>query len=45
VKGSPIVSAGAIWIETDHGLWVKDDTSAAMRLVSSHSGYVAGGCV
>jgi hypothetical protein len=45
VKGSPIVSAGAIWIETDQGLWVKDDTSAAMRLVSSHSGYVAGGCV
>jgi hypothetical protein len=45
VQGSPIVSAGAMWIETDQGLWVEDGTSATMRLVSSHNGYIAGACL
>ena len=44
IQGPPIVSAGAIWIETDQGLWVDDNTTSTMRLVSSFSGYIAGGC-
>jgi hypothetical protein len=44
VQGPPIVSAGAIWIETDKGLWVDDNTVASIRLVSNFSGYIAGGC-
>ena len=45
ILGSPIVSAGAIWIETDRGLWVDDSPAGPMRLVSNHSGYIAGGCL
>ena len=45
VQGPPIVSAGAIWIETDKGLWIDDGTGASIRLVSNFSGYIAGGCL
>jgi hypothetical protein len=45
IQGPPIVSAGAIWIETDQGLWVDDNTTSSMHLVSSFSGYIAGGCL
>jgi hypothetical protein len=45
VQGPPIVSGRAIWIETDHGLWIDDNTSVSMRLVSNFSGYIAGGCL
>ena len=45
IQGSALVSAGAIWIETDRGLWVDDNPAGLMRLVSSYSGYIAGGCL
>ncbi|HKW59892.1 MAG TPA: hypothetical protein VJR46_09095 [Candidatus Dormibacteraeota bacterium] len=45
IVGWPIVSAGAIWIETDKGLWVGDDPSRPLRLVSGYSGFIAGGCL
>jgi hypothetical protein len=45
ILGSPIVSAGGIWIETDRGLWVDDSPAGPMRLVSNYSGYIAGGCL
>ena len=43
--GWPILSGGAIWIETDQGLWTDDAVGGApITLVSSHSGFIAGGC-
>jgi len=45
IQGQPILSAGAIWIETDKGLWVDDGTGPGIRLVSSFSGYIAGACI
>lgn len=44
IIGWPVVSAGAIWIETDEGLWVTQN-AAPMTLVSKYSGYIAGGCL
>ncbi|HEX2645834.1 MAG TPA: hypothetical protein VHO95_01265, partial [Candidatus Dormibacteraeota bacterium] len=44
ILGSPIVSRGAIWIETDHGLWLDDSSTGRMKLVSPFSGFIAGGC-
>ena len=44
--GWPVVSGGAIWIETDQGLWTYAGVAGApIRLVSSHSGFIAGGCL
>ena len=45
IIGWPVVSAGAIWIETDQGLWVAQGFNLQMALVSSFSGYIAGGCL
>lgn len=45
IIGSPIVSAGAVWIETDKGLWVAESPLTTLRLASSFSGYIAGGCL
>ena len=44
IVGWPVVSSGTIWIETDQGLWA-GDRSGRIRLVSSHTGYIAGGCL
>ena len=44
IQGPPVVSRGAIWFETDHGLYEQDDLGG-FRQVSTTSGYLAGGCL
>jgi hypothetical protein len=44
IQGPPVVSRGAIWFETDHGLYEQDDRGG-FRQVSATSGYLAGGCL
>ncbi len=44
IQGPPVVSDGAIWFETDHGLYQQDDLGG-FRQVSPMSGYIAGGCL
>jgi hypothetical protein len=44
IQGPPIVSAGALWFETDQGLYVFTDGSGGFRLASSFAGYISGGC-
>jgi hypothetical protein len=44
IVGWPIVSAGAVWIETDRGLWTSQN-GGRLALASSFSGYIAGGCL
>jgi hypothetical protein len=45
IEGPPIVSAGALWLETNHGLYVFTDRSGGFRLASSFAGYISGGCM
>lgn len=45
ILGWPAVSGGAIWIETDQGLWAEAVAGAPIRLVSGHSGFIAGRCL
>lgn len=45
IQGPPIVSAGALWFETDQGLFVFTDRSGGFMLASSHAGYISGGCI
>jgi hypothetical protein len=45
IQGPPIVSAGAIWFETDQGLYVFTKPTGGFRLASSFSGYISGGCL
>jgi hypothetical protein len=44
IQGPPIVSAGALWFETDEGLYVFTDRSGGFRRASSFAGYISGGC-
>jgi hypothetical protein len=44
MMGSPIVSHGALWFATDHGIY-EYDFQSGFRQASPFSGYIAGGCV
>jgi hypothetical protein len=44
IQGPPIVSAGALWFETDQGLYVFTDGSGGFRRASSFTGYISGVC-
>jgi len=44
LQGPPIDSAGALWFETDEGLYVFTDRSGGFRRASSFAGYISGGC-
>jgi len=44
IQGPPIASAGALWFETDQGLYVFTDGSGGYRLASRFAGYISGGC-
>jgi hypothetical protein len=44
IQGPPAVSHGAIWFETDHGLYEYDNLGGFQQ-VSTTSAYIAGGCL
>jgi hypothetical protein len=44
IQGPPVVSHGAIWFETDHGLY-EHDNLGGFQQVSTTSAYIAGGCL
>jgi hypothetical protein len=44
ILGAPIASRGALWFETDHGLYEFND-NGGFRQVSTFSGYISGGCL
>ncbi|HET7419256.1 MAG TPA: hypothetical protein VFL27_02630 [Candidatus Dormibacteraeota bacterium] len=44
IVGWPILSSGALWLETDRGLLAAQGHDR-LALVSAHSGFISGGCL